>query len=288
MKVRLIAVPYDSGHREWRMGRGPAHLVRHGLASSIRALGHDVSAEFVESDEHTPIEPASSFALYRLVAERVRAARGDGFLPVVLAGNCGATIGVVAAVDGDPAVLWLDAHGDFNTPETSPSGYLDGMSVAVLTGRCWGAMAATIPGFAPLPEENVVLVGVRSLDQEEERALADSEVRVVRAEELRVVGVARALGPVLDELRQRSSRLHLHVDLDVADVSAVGRANQFASNGGITAAQLALTIRAAAERFTITSATFSAFDPEYDLHGGIFRLAVQALETLVGAAITAA
>src|SRR5262245_54796881 len=98
MNLRLILVPYDSGQREWRMGRGPAHLLRHGIASNVRAAGHTVSAEFVEHDHLMPTDVGSSFALYRAVSNRVRHAVDAGELPVVLGGNCGATLGAVAGL----------------------------------------------------------------------------------------------------------------------------------------------------------------------------------------------
>jgi len=62
-------------------------------------------------------------------------------------------------------VLWFDAHGDFNTPESTLGGFLDGMALAIATGRCWTGLAATVPGFTPVAEENVVLVGARDLDR---------------------------------------------------------------------------------------------------------------------------
>ena len=151
MKIQFLLVPYDSGRREWRMGRGPSYLLRHGVGSSLRALGHEVDAEYVEPgglDGPNPpasAEIATSFSLYRQVAVRARAARANGALPIVLGGNCGVTLGAIAAATmsgrGDLGVLWLDAHADFNTPETTVSGFLDGMGLAVLTGRCWRSLA---------------------------------------------------------------------------------------------------------------------------------------------------
>jgi arginase len=280
MKVRLILVPYDSGQREWRMGKGPGHLLRHGIASSVRAAGHTVAAEFVEHDHHVPSDVGSSFALYRMVSRRVRQAVEAGELPVVLGGNCGATLGVVAGIGGDPAVVWLDAHGDFNTPETSGSGFLDGMALSILTGRCWRTMAESIPGFSPLPEELAVLVGARAIDEREDRELERSEVRLVRAGEVRASGVRASLGSPLEAMAHRARRVHLHIDFDVLDPTEVGRANEFAVEGGLTLAHLEETIRLVASRFTIAGVTLSAYDPDYDHSGGIFSAAVLALELI--------
>lgn len=286
MKVQFLLVPYDSGHREWRMGRGPSFLLRHGAGSAIRALGHEVDAEYIEpsgfhaANPPTSTEIVTAFSLYREVALRVRAARENGALPIILGGNCGVTLGAVAGNGNELGVLWLDAHGDFNTPETTRSGFLDGMALAVLTGRCWRELAASVPGFRPVPDRNVVLVGVRDLDRAEDVLLAESEIAVVRAPAIRTAGVAAALGPKIDALRGRVRRLHVHLDADVLDPS-VARANTFAAPDGLTIPELAEVVRLAAERFEIVSAAVTAYDPAIDATASVPGAIAGALEALV-------
>ncbi|HEY2375695.1 MAG TPA: arginase family protein [Gemmatimonadaceae bacterium] len=277
MKIQFLLVPYDSGRREWRMGRGPSFLLRHGVGSSIRALGHEVDAEYIEPgsvDQSNPpasTEIATSFSLYRQVAERAREARLREALPIVLGGNCGVTLGAIAG-HGTAGVLWLDAHADFNTPETTASGFLDGMALATLTGRCWRTMASRIPGFAPVSDENVVLAGVRDLDPPEEVLLEQSQVTVVRGVE--------TLTPALDALRERVSRLHFHLDADVLDAE-LARANSFAARGGLTIPQLADVARLAAARFEITSVAVTAYDPAIDTSASVPPAIAAALEALL-------
>jgi arginase len=285
MKIQFLLVPYDSGRREWRMGRGPSYLLRHGVGSSIRALGHEVDAEYVEpSGVESPNPPASteiatSFSLYRTLAMRAREARTNGALPIVLGGNCGVTLGALAADGGDVGVLWLDAHADFNTPETTASGFLDGMALAALTGRCWRTMTAGIPGFCIVPDANVVLAGARDIDPLEEELLSESEVAVVRGPSIRAAGVASALVPALDALRERVGRLHFHLDADVLDAQAA-RANSFAVDGGLTIIELAEVARLAAERFEIVSAAVTAYDPAIDTTAAVPAAIGRALEEL--------
>ena len=267
MKIQFLLVPYDSGRREWRMGRGPSYLLRHGVGSGIRALGHEVDAEYVDAPPTETTEIATSFSLYRQVAERAREARRRGSLPIILGGNCGVTLGAVAGID-DVGVLWLDAHADFNTPETTRSGFLDGMALAALTGRCWRTMTASIPGFVAMPETNVVLAGARDLDPAEEELLAESEVTVARSK----------IAPALDALRERVSRLHFHLDADVLE----GDANVFAAPNGLTSEELVEVARLAAAQFEIVSITVSAYDPEIDTAGAIPPAIAEALESLVG------
>ena len=290
MKIQFLLVPYDSGRREWRMGRGPSYLLKHGVGSGIRALGHEVDAEYVEPrGVHSPNPPASteiatSFSLYRELANRARELRSQGALPIILGGNCGVTLGAVAAATSSDArdigVLWLDAHGDFNTPESTTSGFLDGMSLAMLTGRCWTTLAASIPGFSAIPDRNVVLAGVRDLDAAEELLLEDSEVAVVRSPSIREAGVERALGPALDELRERVARIHIHLDADVIDAGEA-RANMFAVEGGLTIGQLVEVARETASRFEIASIAVTAYDPAIDTDGAVPGAVAQAIEALL-------
>lgn len=263
--VRLIAVPYDSGIRGWRMGAGPARLLDSGLADALRAAGHTVSAEHVELPAGTPAaEIAATFALAARLSDRVRAARTEGALPVVLAGNCASAIGTLSGLDDPaPAILWLDAHGDLNTPETSRSGMLDGMALAVATGRCWSAIAATVPGFRPIPDANVCLIGARDLDPAEADLLRASSATILSPADL-----PERLGDTLDALSSRAETVYLHIDLDVLDPSD-GRANSFATDGGLRVTQVLELIGTVRDRYGISAVALTAYDPTCDPAGRI-------------------
>jgi arginase len=285
MRIQLIQVPYDSGHRSLRMGGGPVRFAEGGAAERLRARGHEVSESVVEvgitDPPAFPTEIATSFALHRAVAEQVRAAAGEGALPVVLAGNCGSALGTMsalAAADPDDStgtgVIWLDAHADFNTPETTTSGFLDGMALAALTGRCWRSLTASIPGFRPVPDTDVVLIGARDLDAAEEAALSASGVARVEAARMRAEGARAALDDALTALARRVSRVYLHVDLDVHD-PAEARANQYAAPGGLPAGAVRDLVRVVAERFSIAATALTAYDPSYDPDGSMFEIGVE-------------
>ena len=170
MEIRLLLVPYDSGQRNVRMGAGPEHLRAAGLEKHLAAQGHRVDSEVIEpASLNWRAEVQTSFELMRTVAEHVRAARIAKRFPVVLSGNCLAAVGVIAGLGAGTGVLWIDAHGDFNTPQTTTSGFLDGMTLATATGQCWGELARSIEGFQPVPDNAVVLLGARDLDPGEAR-----------------------------------------------------------------------------------------------------------------------
>ena len=139
-------------------------------------------------------------------------------------------------------LIWFDGHADFNTPETTTSGFLDGMGLAIAVGHCWTQMVRTVPAFRAVREENVVLIGNRSATQTEKERLGTSEAAVVEEQSVRALGGRGALGIALNTMAGRVCRVHVHLDLDVLDSEAVDQANEFASEGGLRAEEVEVCI----------------------------------------------
>jgi arginase len=277
MDVDLLLVPYDSARRGARMGAGPEALRDAGLTARLEGVGHRVRCTVIAPPADSwHAEVRTAFELAAALSAAVRAARGEGRLPLVLAGNCGAALGVRAGLDGDVRVLWADAHADFNTPETTIGGFLDGMALATLTGRCWTTMAGRLSGFAPVPDAHVWLLGARDLDPLEEAALARSGVRRVEAgaiDEAAAVRLAREVG---------DAPVYLHLDLDVLDPRD-GRANAYAAPDGVSADALVRFCAALARHAPPAAVTLSAYDPAEDVDGRAGRAALRVLDALFGA-----
>src|SRR4051812_44792680 len=116
MHIDLIVVPYDSGHRGVRMGAGPEHLIARGLPAHLEARGHVVDVGTITPpSESWRAEIRTAFDLAATIAARVRESQRSGRFPVVLSGNCFASLGVVTALGANTGILWFDAHGDFNS-----------------------------------------------------------------------------------------------------------------------------------------------------------------------------
>jgi arginase len=278
MYIQLIEVPFDSGHWGVRMGRGPGAIAGAGLPERLLANGHAVERERVQPAARFPTEIATGFLVVSAVGRAVRAAAWRNRFPLVLMGNCLGSVGVVSGLGArETGVVWLDAHADFNTPESSRSGFLDGMALATLTGRCWSPAAAQLPGFRPVAAKNVVLVGARAIDPAEEPLLA--EAGVARVAPGRVL---ERLPAALDSLLSRVGRVYLHLDLDVLD-PAEGRANGFAAEGGLTLDEVLAAIRIVRERAPVAAAGLSAYDPEHDGAGTILAAASRVALAAVGA-----
>jgi arginase len=253
--VIVFVVPYDSGRREVRMGRGPGALLSGGLEGALRAPGREIGIDAIEATGSFQAENATAFELMRLVSDRVREAAGSGV---------------------------FDGHADLNTPHTSRSAFLDGMGLAIIVGDCWEAMAGTIPGFKPILEENVVLVGARDFGAEERERLARSGVTVVEPESVRREGAVEALGGPLDALRARVSKVYVHLDLDVLDPGLVAPANGFAPPDGFAVDEVALAIREVAGRVTIAAAGIASYDPSSDEGGRVSRAGIALARELAG------
>ena len=175
------------------------------------------------------------------------------------------------------AVLWFDAHGDLQTPTTSTSGFFDGMGFAMLTGRCWPALAATVPGHAPLPDELAVLVGGHDLDDAEVQLLAGAGIAHLTVADIRAGTDAE--DALVAALAGRADAVHLHLDLDVHD-PAIAPANSYAVPGGLTAAEVRRVVTAVARRLPVASATVASWDPALDVEDRLRDVALDLLEQL--------
>lgn len=250
---------------------GPARLRAAGLAGAMEASGLPVEVVDVAlSDGDPPGEVAESFA----IADRVAHAVGDALAreraAVVLSGSCHAGLGSLSGIPaGGRGVIWLDCHPDFNTPETTESGLLDGMTLATITGRCWEHMASRVTGFSPVRDDRVVLVGARSLDDGETALLERSGVVRIAARD-----AATRAGDAFRALGQRTDGVCLHLDLDVLDPS-VGRANAYVTAGGLSRSDLRGVVEAAVASCDLRVVTFASYDPSADEEAGVCEAALE-------------
>jgi arginase len=209
--------------------------------------GFEVPAPFVELRPDLPDGSAQErmAVLYRELAAAV--ATRDR--PVVYAGDCVSTIGVLAGLQQagiDATLVFFDAHGDFNTWETSPSGFLGGMPVAMLTGRGEQTIVEGA-GLAVLPDERVVHVGARDLDPGEDAALAGSDITVVSVDELAHTDLPP--GP-----------LYVHVDVDVVDPEELPAVN-YPAPGGPSVAETRRALIHLAATGRVVAFSISSWNP---------------------------
>ena len=281
MNIQIIKVPYDCGYKGQRQGLGPDRFFKHHIDRMLEADGHQVEVSEIESHSEFTIEVMTAFELNRLLADEVRRSIEENFFPVVLSGNCNSCLGTIAGIGPDNlGVVWFDAHGEFNTPETTLSGFLDGMPIAIATGRCWKSVAKTIPGFRPLAEKNLVLVGARDLDAEEQRQLEQSEINLIRTvggKDTEIIGDIEA---AMSELQNRVTGIYLHIDMDAFEVGW-GAANHYGATGGMSPEFIIKAIALVKEHIPLRGCAIASYDPAFDSDSRFLEAGLQSIRQIV-------
>lgn len=262
------------------MGQGPGEFLNNGLIDRLEALGHEVTVATVDPHPGFPAEVATSFAVMRGIADEVRTALDADTFPYILAGNCNTSVGTVSGLaPRDVGVVWFDAHGDFNTPETSTSGFIDGMGLAMLAGHCWQPLATAIPGYAPVPEDNVILVGARDFDDLEWERVSKSAMTYLSDQDINNGVLETRLGDPLDRLAARVDGVYLHLDLDVHDAT-VAPANHFRPPGGLSPERLQSAVAFIAARIPVLAAYIGSYDPDADPTHATLQSGMALMETI--------
>jgi len=254
----MIAVPYHLGRRDVEVGQGPARI--------LQTLAHRCQIVERASSSNNELDAVVDVntQLARVVARHENPA-------VILAGNCNSCVGTLAGLAGtEVGIVWFDAHGDFNTPETTISGALEGMSLAIATGGCHDELRRRIGLDPPVAEQNCVLVATRSLDPKEAIRLQRSAITVI--------GLS-GLDAALDGLAKQVSALYLHLDLDVLDPVLSPGVN-FQAPGGIAPEELFEAVRRIPAKIPIAAATIANFNPDRDQDDRTLRIACRLVEIL--------
>ena len=276
MAARVMLVPYDSGYYRKRMGLGPEQIFAHGLKDLFRRIEIHIDREEITLEAPFPAEISAAFQLAGKISERVRECRGQGVVPVVLSGNCNAALGTVSGCGANKlGIVWFDAHGEATTPETTVSGFLDGMSISTLLGRAWHRLAENIPGFAPIPGNRILLFGARDVEPAEQSLLEAAGVR-------RAATLAQ-LQKQLPILTREINQIYLHVDLDVLDPKEA-TANLWTPPNGITRDCLLECIAEIRKQTRVVALGVGSYDPEVDRDGRALAAALAVAEAVFASA----
>lgn len=287
--ITLIGLPYHCGIRGRVVGNamavGPEVLLAtENAPAAFDAMFSDVNVVFLDqADRATDKETGGDFRslpagdqMGRILVQNihlaaaVRDARAAGRIPIVSAGTCSSSFGVVGGIgdaQGDIGLIWFDAHGDAQTPDTSENGFIEGMITTTIAGHCWPKYRAKIPGFRIIPDERIVSVSIHEAFASNARPHAGVALgTIVNTPVIAKLGFDRALSAALDLLSARCSQAYVHVDTDVLDPTVL-RANRHCAEGGLTDVQVARGFELIADRFDILAVSFSSFDPDEDERG---------------------
>jgi arginase len=283
----------DLGADRRGVDMGPSAIRYADIADKLRALGHTVTSlapiPITEPESRDPgdkrvkyLEPIVSAA--SLLAERVADTIERDMIPITLGGDHSIALGSIAgaAIARDPlGVVWFDAHGDFNTVETSPSGNVHGMILAALCGL-GDARLVSVGGAGPsIDPKRLVIVGARDLDQGERDLLHSAGVRVLTMSDIDRRGMEAVTREALDIALDGAAGLHISFDLDVVDPSeAPGVGTPV--HGGITYREAHLAMEMVAETGRLTSLDLVEVNPILDHHNQTAILATELALSAVG------
>jgi arginase len=288
----LVGAPMDSGKRRKGCLMGPDAYRTAGLAEALHGLGHSVTdqgdvapAPFTPKEHPKLVQLEETIAWTQSLADASEAAMKDG-MPIFLGGDHALSLGTVLGamrhaktLDRPLFVLWLDAHTDFHTPDSTDSGNLHGTPLGYVTGR------EGFVGFpeitTPLPQENIAIIGLRSVDAAERDALQNSAITHVDMREIDESGIARPLSAFLEKVEAANGLLHVSLDVDFLDPS-VAPAVGTTVPGGATVREGHLVMEMISDSGLMTSLDLVELNPFLDERGRTATLMVDLAASALG------
>jgi arginase len=296
-KIALLGVPTSAAALAAGPERAPAALRAAGLVERLREVGYEVN-DFGDDPPqlyHTDEESPRARNLTRVVAAldalkpRVEVAVKSGALPLILSGDCTIALATVAGLRRyfrAVSFIYMDRDADANVPATSPSGCLDGMVVAHLTGR-GAAELVRFWGEPPLVREpDIALFGVARLDPPEEEFLGRSPIRRYLAADIQSKGPARAAEEAVARIHGANNDFVLHFDVDVI-ASEEFSATNLPGSGGLRLSEVREALEVFARQKHLAAIEISSYNPDRDPDGSNARLIVDLFASVLAGRLAA-
>ena len=294
--IRVIGVPMDLGAGRRGVDMGPSAIRAANLHARIKELGYkvqDAGNVFTpEPEERKPKDPKLKYvdevlSACKELADRVDKAVKDDTTPLVLGGDHSIAIGTMAGLARNSrrrGLLWFDAHADFNTSDTTPSGNIHGMPVSAILGLGHPRLAGFDSPGAKLDARNVVYVGLRSVDKEEAEILTDSRVTYYTMRDIDQMGMAKVMEEAIQKATKGVDELHLSFDMDVVDPRwAPGTGTTV--EGGLTFREAHLAMEMLSDCGLLSSLEFVEVNPLLDTGNVTGQFAVGLICSALGKAI---
>lgn len=293
-QISIIGMPMDLGQSRRGVDMGPSAIRYAGVVERLEKLGYEIhdkgdieigrpGKDEANSDSNLKFLKAVTEANIKL-ASAVNEIVESGSFPLVFGGDHSIAIGTLAGISKhyeNLGVIWYDAHGDLNTSETSPSGNIHGMPLAVSLGIGHPTLT-NIADYCPkVKPENVVIIGARSLDEGERLLIRDKGIKVYTMHEIDRLGMTKVMEEAVNYLKEKTDGVHLSLDLDGLDPSdAPGVGTPVL--GGISYRESHLAMEILEESKIITSAEFVEINPILDEKNKTAEVAVALMGSLFG------
>jgi arginase len=288
--IRIIGVPIDLGQNKRGVDMGPGALRYAGLAEKLQKLGHLVSDSgnlAVPGRETIPEQAPRHFlpAIVEVAREVYRSARqaiAGNETPIFIGGDHTLAIGSIGGISHDePAgLIWIDAHADFNTPETTITQNIHGMTLAVLLGDGYPELTEVGRPGPKLKPTDIVMIGIRDLDPEERTRLRQSGITVYTMRDIDERGIAAVMRETLVRL-EHHRRIHVSLDMDCIEPAA-GPGVGTPSPGGLTCREAQLVMEILADCGCCSSLDIVEINPIIDDHNRTALLAAELAASLFG------
>jgi arginase len=297
MIVHLLGVPMDLGSGRRGVDMGPSAIRIAGVADRLIELGNKVVDEgdiVIKNMEELKVGHERARYLTEIaraagiLARKIERITAQAHFPLVLGGDHSIAVGTVSGIAAHAhrqgqrvGLLWIDAHGDINTPETSPSGNIHGMPLAALLG--YGAAELTgVAGPGPkVDPANVALVGIRSLDPGEKKRLKETGVQVHTMSDIDRHGVHRVMQKALARVTDGTDYVHVSFDLDAVD-PAVAPGVGTPVKGGLDYREAHLIMEVIADAGVMTSLELVEVNPILDQGNASAVFAVELVQSAFG------
>lgn len=288
--IRIIGVPIDLGQSRRGVDMGPSALRYGGLAAKLSDLGYKIEDAgninvsvreiYERPNKESFVEAVGNIC--QQAYELGRQAVEDGFIPIFLGGDHSIAIGTIGGIthDSPAGVIWIDAHGDFNIPETSPNGNIHGMPVAVLLGYGLKELVNIGRKGAKLKSTEIVLIGTRNLDFDERTLLKNSGIKIYTMSEIDKRGLNAVANEAIEKL-SHLSRIHVSLDVDVLDPHIAPGVGTPAS-GGLTYREAHLLMELLAETKRVASMDVVEINPILDSYNKTGKMGVELVTSLFG------
>lgn len=293
--IRIFGAPMDLGQRRRGVDMGPSAIRYAGLNAQLAALGHTVIDHGnipVPLPENEPPDTSRARHLRSIagvcqdIYTRAMDANTRGEMALFLGGDHSLSIGTVSAItahESSVGVLWVDAHGDFNTPDITPSGNVHGMALACLMGRGPAELTQIGRAEAKLHASQAIIIGGRDIDPEEKNLLRQLNVRVFTMRDIDTLGMAQVARMALEQFAPLK-RIHISLDmdsLDPAEAPGVGTPVP----GGLTYREAHLLMEILHDSRKVTSMDIVEINPILDDRNRTARLAVELVASVFGKSI---
>ncbi len=293
MKIGVIGVPMDLGQKRRGVDMGPTAIRIAMLIERLSALGHDVT-DFgnIQGPDRSIARPGNERLRYLdevlkvcgFIADRVSLCVSRDMFPLVIGGDQTVSIGTLAGLAPHGTrrgIIWIDAHADFNTENTTPSGNVHGMALSAILGYGTRKLSYFRGGSPKALEENTVIIGCRSIDEKEQGLLADSRITVYTMKEVDEIGIGRVIDEAVQIAGKGVNDIHVSFDIDVLDPrEAPGTGTPVP--GGLTYREAHLVMEDLHEAGKVSSAELVEVNPILDTGNHTAEIAVELLESLMG------